>query len=153
MTDYVITEDRWMRAPGGRLDRQDRKVIRLMGKGTVVINLSMMLDQMEKEEPEKYEGFKREMARQHGLISITSKEQLIELGTAADDTKQHFDGLTSLMHDSWAAAIREARVKKHFTWRKIARAFAGAPSQILGMSLCERAAVMFGEDYRRDPWN
>jgi len=64
-----------------------------------------------------------------------------------------------------AEFVRKLRVDERYSWRAVARRCYGnhrfrdwskwdPPSnQIMGMALCERAAVMYGEDYEKEPWN
>ena len=147
-----ITNDKWMRLPGGKLDKDDRRVMQSMGKNVEVVNFEQVVERMQKETPEKYEGFKRELGRQKGIV-ITSKEQLLEIGKQANETKKQFDWLANLMHVERAYEIRKWRVDEHLTWRSIARRAFNDSNQLLGMALCDRAARMCNEDYRMDPWN
>ena len=95
-----------MRLPGGKLDKDDRRVMQSMGKNVEVVNFEQVVERMQKETPEKYEGFKRELGRQKGIV-ITSKEQLLEIGKQANETKKQFDWLANLMHVERAYEIRK----------------------------------------------
>lgn len=148
---YVVTNDKWMRLPGGRLHKQDRKLIKQAGKGAQVINFEQLIERMQKEEPTRFHQFRKRMEKDAGH-SLTVP-QLMALGYAADNTKNYFDSVAKWMHIEWAWKIREARVQKHMTWRSIAAEFFHDPNQLLGMALCDRAAKMCGEDYAKDPWN
>jgi hypothetical protein len=100
-----------------------------------------------------------------GLITIKSLEEVEELGRAACET---FDAYRLFVREHMtkkqAGFVRKLRVEGGYSWRAIARScydqcWAGwlkwdPPSnQIMGMSLCERAAEMHGEDYQKTPWN
>lgn len=63
-----------------------------------------------------------------------------------------------------AKAVREMRVHQELTWRGVADEFTErfpdadyarglAGNQILGMALCEAAALKLGEDPNAEPWN
>ena len=55
--------------------------------------------------------------------------------------------------------VRDLRNTKGATWRAVASTCAQewaidwGGSQLIGMDICERAAEIFGEDYRQPPWN
>ncbi len=57
-----------------------------------------------------------------------------------------------------AKEVRRLRVDSGLTWRSVAAAISEewdmpSESQLLGVSLCERAAEHLGEDGRKPPWN
>ncbi len=101
-----------------------------------------------------------------GLLTIKSVEELEELGKAACET---FDAYRLFVREHMtreqAGFVRKLRVDEGYSWRAVARRCYGnhrfrdwlkwdPPSnQIMGMSLCQRAAEMHGEDYQRPPWN
>ncbi len=66
-----------------------------------------------------------------------------------------FDDLT----DKQALWVRDLRVSRGLTWRMVAEETALAwngdweSEQFIGREICERAAVMLGEDPRGEPWN
>jgi hypothetical protein len=64
--------------------------------------------------------------------------------------------------DDQSRTIREWRVEKRWTWRRIARElnelgwlgkFAPASNQLVGMAACLHAAAKFGDNYMRGDWN
>lgn len=148
-----VTNDRWMRLPGGRLDKTDRKIIRQAGKHVRVITMEEALDMMQKEEPEKFKNFHQEMNVKHGIV--LTKEQLYDFACKANETKEEYRRIANLLTIGGAKAIRKLRVDEHLTWRSIARRFTRGrdSNQILGMALCDRAAQMCNEDYMKEPWN
>lgn len=101
-----------------------------------------------------------------GLITIKSVEELKELAKAASEK---FDAYSLFVREHMtkeqAEFVRKLRVDEGYSWRAVARRCYGnhrfrgwlrwdPPSnQIMGMSLCERAAEMHGEDYQKPPWN
>ena len=92
-----------------------------------------------------------------GLIRMTP-EQLIVMGKAGNETWKMFDKYIKL-NKRTAKLVRHLRVQQHFTWRAVARRCAllwegpwGA-NQIAGMTLCQKAAKLLGEDFMKEPWN
>jgi len=101
-----------------------------------------------------------------GTITIKSVEELKALAKAASDK---FDAYSLYvmehMTKEQAEFVRRLRVDEGYSWRAVARRCYGnhrfrgwgrwdPPSnQIMGMALCERAALMYGEDYEKEPWN
>lgn len=147
-----VTNDKWMRVPGGRPDKTDRKILRQAGKHVRVITMTEALDIMQKEEPEKFKQFHQEMNLKHCIVLTVP--QLYELSEKANETMEQYKKVANLITVDGAHLIRKWRVDEHLTWRSIARRFSGGDSnQILGMALCERAAVMCNENYYKDPWN
>jgi len=149
---WFVTNDKWMRLPGGKLDKNDRRVMRSAGKKVEVINSDKMLDRMQKEEPTEFDAFRKQMAKQKGVVEFTVPE-LYNLVAQANEKMEHFEFLALMMQASRAWEIRKWRVAEHLTWRSIARRATGNPNQLLGMSLCQRAANMCNEDYLKAPWN
>jgi phosphoserine aminotransferase len=149
---YFVTNDKWLRLPGGKLDKIDKKLLKNMGKHSGVVNMEAMLDIMQKETPEKFEELHREQNIKFG--KILTVPEFYELATKANETMKQFEPIiASLLTDTGAKIIRQWRVDEHLTWRSIARRFSKDPNQILGMALCQRAAQMCGENYLKDPWN
>lgn len=163
-----VTNDRWLRE-NGKLDPTDRAVLQEAAQGgeVVIISLRQALEQMKAEEPTKFQAFHRE--REKAVGKALTFDDLVRLGEMADEKKTAYDSYIGLiMTKEQAAQIRSWRVNGHYTWRAVASAAfwmatAGAwlgwrlwqpPSnQIMGMSLCERAAEFFNENYREPPWN
>ncbi len=159
-----VTEDKWMREEGGRLDATDRALLKeASNNGRVhvrVINIQEMLEAMRETEPKKYRSFQKEMEKQAG--KRVTFEELVELGRKADERMKEFNEVVSPMTLGQAAQIRQWRVGGHMTWRSVAKAafsenyyrYPGPTSnQIMGMALCEKAAQLFGENFREAPWN
>jgi hypothetical protein len=161
----LVTEDRWMKESGGRLDATDREILREASQnGRVrvrVINIREMLETMKSTAPEKFQEFKETMERQVG-IRLTFDE-LVELGRKADERMQEFTRIVERMSLDQATQVRHWRVDEHMTWRRVARAaYVGGwfnrnwkpPSnQLMGIALCKKAAEFFGENFRQQPWN
>lgn len=69
------------------------------------------------------------------------------------------DEAKELMTKERAEFIRKLRVDEDYTWREVAWACNEAwdgdwdSNQIMGMALCEEAAKLFDENYRKEPWN
>jgi len=150
---------------GGQLDAADREILREASQnGRVhvrVINVREMLGILKREEPEKFKGFHKQMEKQAG-IPLTF-EGLIKFGQLADKRMEEFTSLVKDMTLGQAVQVRLWRVDGHMTWRRVTRAAYlegwfnrgwGPPSnQLLGMSLCEKAATFFKENFREPPWN
>jgi alkylated DNA nucleotide flippase Atl1 len=148
---YFVSGDKWLRLPGGKLDATDKQILKDCGKNVVVITLREMVDRLQKEDPEKFKKFHHEMNIKHGKVLTT--EELTRLAGLGDETMQVFRGAALLLDIAHAQQIRKWRVEDHLTWRAIARRASKDSSQLLGMALCERAALMCGEDYLQEPWN
>ena len=96
-----------------------------------------------------------------GMITIESVEQLQEMAKQAAERFAEFKELCSPMTLEQAKIARKLRVEMGFSWRAVAEAcyklgwgkWSPPSNQIMGMALCERAAELFGEDYRKEPWN
>ena len=101
-----------------------------------------------------------------GLITIKSMEEIEELGKAACEKFDAYRTFVSQhMTKEQAEFVRKLRVDESYSWRAVARRCYGnrrflgwlkwdPPSnQLMGMSLCERAAEIHGEDYQKPPWN
>jgi len=161
----LVTEDRWMKEGGGQLDETDRQILSEVSQnGRVhvrVMNIKEMLEVLESTEPEKYRRFKDHMERQAGKhLTFTD---LIELARKADERMREFVVVVADMTLGQAAQVRLWRVDSHMTWRAVARAaylegwfyrnWAPASNQLMGMALVEKAAAIFGENFREEPWN
>lgn len=96
-----------------------------------------------------------------GMITIESVEQLKEMAKAASERFDELKELCSPMTLEQAGIVRMLRVDKGYSWRAIAQAcydlgwgkWSPPSNQIMGMALCERAAQLLGEDYKKEPWN
>ena len=160
-----VTEDRWIKEEGGRLDATDRQMLREASQnGRVrvrVINMREMLESMKNTEPEKFRDFKETMESQVG--KRLTFDDLVELGRKANEKMSEFTDVVACMTLDQATQVRHWRVDGHMTWRRLARAtylegwfgrkWNLVSNQLLGMSLCERAAELFNEHYREPPWN
>ena len=149
--DYFVTNDKWMRLPGGQLDKTDKQILKGAGKNVKVITMAEALDRMQKEAPAKFEEFHKQINRAHGIVMTLP--QLYEFASKANETKSQFDQIANFLTVPVAQAIRKWRVDDHLTWRGIARRMGGDSNQLLGMAFCERAALMCNEDYLKAPWN
>ena len=120
-----------------------------------------MLGILKREEPEKFKGFRSQIEKQAG--KPLTPEELIKFFQLADKRMSEFTGLVKGMTLGQAVQVRLRRVDGHMTWRRVTRAAYlkgwfnqgwGPPSnQLLGMSLCEKAAMFFKENFREPPWN
>ncbi len=160
----LVTEDHWMKE-GGQLDATDLEMLKEASQNgrlrVRVINIREMLEIMESTEPKKFEEFKEGQEKKAGK-SLTF-EELVELGRKADERMREFTDLVKGMTLGQAVEIRHWRVDGHMTWRRLAReAYVerwfhrgwGPPAnQIMGMALCEKAALFFKENFREPPWN
>jgi hypothetical protein len=102
-----------------------------------------------------------------GRVAITSRKQLEEMGAAAARRFMGFQISCSIMTMEQAAQVRQQRAGNRFSWRDVAyvcyllEAFRDwekddwwpPNNQLIGMTLCEKAAEMHGENYRLPPWN
>jgi len=162
-----VTEDKWMIEAGGLLDRVDRQLLCEAAQGgkfrVRVVNIKGMLEAMRDEEPEKFQEYKRGIERQAGSLMTLSFEQCVELSRKGNETLDKFEGIVASMDLGQATQIRHWRVDVCRTWRSVARsaynsslfsrAWNPPANQIMGMALCNRAAQVYGEDYRKGPWN
>ncbi len=96
----------------------------------------------------------------------TREVSLGEISEMAEQGKKVFDDLRDLaqrrMKRRQARYVRYLRLDGH-SWRSIARlchnrgwdwvSWAPPSNQVAGMVLCERAAELHGENYRKEPWN
>jgi len=93
-----------------------------------------------------------------GLITITSREQLMDFARMAGEVKDSFDKLFENMTKEQAIFVRELRVDEGYSWRAVASAcnkeWGGdwGSNQLAGMAICEKAATFFDEGYEKI-WN
>ncbi len=160
-----VTEDRWMKEEGGQLDATDRQILREASQnGRVrvrVINIQEMLEAMSETEPKKYRSFQKEMEKQAG--KRLTFEELVELGRKADERMKEFTDVVACMTLGQAAQVRHWRIDGHMTWRSVARAayregwfcrkWEPPSNQVMGMAIVVKAAQLFGENFREEPWN
>lgn len=160
----LVTEDRWMNE-GGRLDATDREILKEASQnGQVrvrVINIQEMLEEMKNTEPEKYRRFQETMEKQAG--KRLTFDGLVELGRKADERMREFTEVVGGMTLVQATQVRTWRVDNRMTWRRVARAaymeawfyrrWEPPSNQLMGMALIEKAAQLFGENFREEPWN
>lgn len=160
-----VTEDRWMKEEGGQLDATERQILREASQnGRVrvrVINIQEMLEVMSETEPKKYRSFQKEMEKQAG--KRLTFEELVELGRKADERMKEFTDVVACMTLGQAAQVRHWRIDGHMTWRSVARAaylegwfcrkWEPSSNQLMGMAIVRKAAQLFGENFREEPWN
>ena len=160
-----VTDDRWMKEEGGRLDSTDRQILREASQNgrlrVRVINMQEMLEIMKKTEPKKFRDFQETMERQTG--KRLTFDELIEFSAKANERLSEFTDVVACMTLGQAAQVRHWRIDGHMTWRAVARAtylegwfgrkWEPSSNQIMGMALVEKAAKLFGENYRKEPWN
>lgn len=103
-----------------------------------------------------------------GMITIESKEQLMEMSRKANERFDGFKEDAQQISQEQAAFVRELRVDKDYSWRMVSAECYHNPlfkgwgnkgdwypdsNQIMGMALCEKASEFFGENYMKKPWN
>ena len=150
---YFVTNDKWVRVPGGRLDKTDKQLLKECGNKVKVVTMPEALSSAARPEPEKFKEFHRDQNILHG--KVLTLPELYELASKANETMKQFETIANLLTVHGAHVIRYWRVDEHLTWRSIARRFTekADSNQILGMALCQRAAQMYNENYLKDPWN
>ena len=160
-----VTEDKWMKEEGGRLDETDQQIMMEASQNgrlrLRVINMREMLETMKNSKPGKFRDFQETTERQYG--KRLTFDEFVELAGKANETVSEFTGIVAPMTLGQAAQVRHWRVDGHMTWRSVARAAYlegwfrcqwGPPAnQLMGMALVEEAARLFGENYRKEPWN
>lgn len=165
--DVFLTNDKWV-LQGGKLDPVDMAVMKEAspdGK-PVLMSLKQLLEQMQKEEPGKFQQFKEDLYKQLKVTVGTREvpiEEMVHLSLEADNRrKEWIKGFDLFMPDEVARRIRKLRVEDRYSWRSIARmahgtaiwcAWQPSSNQLAGMALCEVAAKRLGEDWEKDPWN
>jgi hypothetical protein len=171
--NYVITNDKWAREPGGIIDADDMKIIKAMGPGSQVISSSQLMDVLAKDSPGKFKELHAEFEKRVG--KKLSLEDLKEYLMRGQEPDADFYFLAGDLTFGQAGKVRHWRVDEHRSWRSLAReAFTSIvrghegwdnlrktdnppwsppSSQIAGLGLCKRAAALFKEDYLNPPWN
>jgi len=97
-----------------------------------------------------------------GLIKIESREELMELAKMAERTKREIEKSIENMNLKEAKRIRNWRIKGS-SWRRVAelayknklcgKEWEPPSNQLAGVALCEKAASIFNEDSKQEPWN
>ncbi len=98
------------------------------------------------------------------LLVIETVEQLQALAEAAQSTFSGFQvAVLDVMTPERAAFVRRLRVGEDYSWRAVADrcheewdardGWSPPSNQLMGMALCEAAALAHGEDYWEAPWN
>ena len=160
-----VTEDRWMKEEGGCLDAADREILKEASQnGRVrvrVLNFQEMIERLKNTEPEKFKDFKETMERQAG--KRLTLDDLVELGRKAEERMAEFTDVVECMTLGQAAQVRHWRIDGCMTWRSVARSaylekwfdrrWEPPSNQLMGMSLARKAAQLFGENFRDEPWN
>lgn len=86
----------------------------------------------------------------------------LALQHGAQETHQIYKALVEGAMDLRRAAfVRMLRVDQKCTWRRVAEVchaqwtgdWDPPSNQIMGMALCEYAALAFGQEYMKEPWN
>jgi len=163
-----VTDDRFLRERRN-LDPVDEQMMREVAQVGEVIMMSLAesLEAMKEEDPEKFTEFQKQQESQvGGALTIA---EIAELASGGDERKQIYDEYVALaLTERQATQIRVWRTRWYYSWRGIARAAFGRviskewgawrlwyppTNQVMGMSLCDRAARYFGENYQKPPWN
>ena len=162
----VVTEDKWLRVSGGRLDAMDRLFLAEASKNgrykVEVITTKDMIEHLGIADDRKYKKFWREMERQAGRS--LSLQELIEFTQRLNEDVEDYSWMIEgKMNLGQAAETRAWRVNYRYTWRAVARAahklswfgsrWVPPANQLMGIALCQAAAVFFRENFRQDPWN
>ncbi len=159
-----VTNDRWLREAGW-LDPTDRQILaEASAHGAYkvrIISATEMVELMKKEDPLKFKQFHRELEKQVG-ITLTP-EGLVNIGSMVNERMGEFTDVVKPMTLGEAAQIRAWRCDSHMTWRSLARAawrekwferhWEPRENQLMGMAMAEKAAQLFGENFREPPWN
>jgi hypothetical protein len=138
----VVTDDRWLREPGGKLAYGDRRF------------LQDILAEAERDPTAKGDSL---------TMKSLKATELREFADAGAKTATDFGKLAeALMSAELATKIRRWRVDEHGTWRWIAQEmYDGIPTagwnppsnQLMGMAFCDVAARFLHEDAMKEPWN
>jgi hypothetical protein len=106
-----------------------------------------------------------ESAKSNEGLTTIGVEELKELCRVAGERFEAYRFfLREHMTREQAEFVRKLRVDEGYSWRAVARAcynqrwpgwlkWDPPSNQIMGMSLCERAAEIHSEDYQKPPWN
>jgi len=149
------------------LDKDDRKVIKeSKNAGAVLVTLDRVLREeakgltpqevLAKAETEG-KGTPEAMANISHLRQLTPRD-LTVLAEKGNETSKLFERYISISKEQ-AHLVRQLRVEKNFSWRAVARyhsiVWSGpwGGNQIAGMVICEKAALLLGEDFMKPPWN
>lgn len=158
-----VTDDKWL-LNNGVLDEIDIEMLKEAspdGK-PFMMNTKQMFEQMQKQEPARFERFRSELEKTGPGITIDSVDQLVALVQAADKRYGAIEVTIECMTVDQARLIRKLRVDMRHTWRSVAREvykwkvfseWQPPSNQIAGMCLCDKAAKLLGEKYREEPWN
>lgn len=102
-------------------------------------------------------------AAQHGTgVVVLNGDQLRELAVAARAAMARFAALAvEIMTEERAAFVRKLRVDRGCSWRAVAAECSDTwqgtwypPSnQLMGIALCEAAALLLHQDANAEPWN
>ena len=151
------------------LDPDDEQIIKDCKEGGVILvtwdrvvrkeaggltPYEMMEKALEEAPPEAPPEAKAEINR---LLRLTP-EKLTVMEDGANKTYQLLNKYIRLDRET-AKLVKQLRVEEDFSWRAIARWCAmrwKAPwggNQIAGMTICEKAAKLLGEDFLKEPWN
>ena len=152
MTDQplAVTDDLYLRRPG-ITDPADADVLR---EGYRVVSTDEFLEIMESLDATADRG--------SPVDGGMTPDQIRAMCLAAREASHEFARYVVEMVDlGRAAEVRELRCVGRYSWRALAselhRRWRGtwtpASNQLLGVEVCERAAVMLGEDPHSEPWN
>ena len=95
-----------------------------------------------------------EVSRLHTL----KPGDLTALADAGNKTYEHFRQYIPVTRQT-AKFVRQLRVEKKLSWRAVARYYSfvwdgpWGGNQLAGMTICEKAAKLLGEDFMQPPWN
>lgn len=101
---------------------------------------------------------KTEVAAELGRLLALTPAELTVMADAADKTTRSFRR-NIYVNPAQAQQVRQLRVELGYSWRAIARWSAlmwGGPwgaNQLAGLTICEKAAQILGEDFMAPPWN
>lgn len=163
-----VTDDSCIRS-GGRLDETDLVIIDAFFKENgkpVFMSIEEMGQHMQKTDPERFRQLKK-ICEQNEGHPLTIEEFFALLNKSLPQAA--YIDLFKYMTPDIAGQIRAWRVDEHYSWRSIARAaymlvrkekawrifqqWEPPSNQMIGISLCSRAAELLGENYRQLPWN
>ncbi len=159
-----VTEDKWVREHGW-LDPTDRQIAAEASSHGLfkirILNVSGMMEAMKKVDPLKFIEFHHELEGEFG--KRLTYDDLVKLGATGYERQKEFSDVVKNMNLGQASQIRVWRCDTHMTWRAIARAawrekwfgrqWGPSSNQIMGMALSDKAAQLYGENYREPPWN
>ena len=163
-----ITNDRWL-LEKGNLDPTDEEILKEAAQGgeVIMMNISQAFEAMKKDEPEKFSAYQEDQEKRAGR-PLTMAEMIKLAQQAGERWTTYARYVELMMTKEQAIQVRVWRINDHFTWRAIARAAFGLvvgnrwqnwrvwepPSnQLMGMALCQRAAELHDQNYKKEPWN